>query len=60
MFDFYVRDFDLKLKGIELGEDLSGDIMQTPYSYLIVSRGNESLVRDINRVLLELFNNFSY
>ncbi|MDR0526921.1 MAG: transporter substrate-binding domain-containing protein [Spirochaetaceae bacterium] len=54
MFDFYVRDFGLKLRGIELGEALSGDVMQTPYSYFIVSKGNEKLVEDINKALAEV------
>ena len=55
MFDYYIKEFGLKLKGIELGPDLSGDLMQTPYSYLLVSKGNEQLAADIDRVLLELF-----
>jgi polar amino acid transport system substrate-binding protein len=54
MFEFYVRDFDLTLKGIELGDDLSGDLMQTPYSYLLVSKGNEQLAADINKALREV------
>lgn len=55
MFDYYIKDFGLKLRGIELGPDLTGDLMQTPYSYLLVSKGNEKLSADIDRVLLELF-----
>lgn len=55
MFDFYIREFSLKLRGVELGPDLSGDIMQTPYSYFLVSKGNEALAADINRALAEVF-----
>jgi polar amino acid transport system substrate-binding protein len=54
MFDFYLREFNLKLKGIELGDALSGDIMETPYSYLILSKGNEKLVEAINKALAEV------
>jgi polar amino acid transport system substrate-binding protein len=54
MFDYYIRDFGLKLTGIELGADVSGALMETPYSYLLVSKGNEKLAADINRVLGEL------
>jgi len=55
MFDFYIRDFKLNLKGIELSNELSGDIMQTPFSYLIASKGNEKLVEEINKVLRQIY-----
>lgn len=54
MFDFYMRDFGLKLRGLELAPEISGTIMQTPYSYVIISKGNEALADDINRVLKEV------
>lgn len=54
MFDFYVRDFGLKLRGIELSPDVSSGLMQTPYSYILISRGNEQIAADINKALREI------
>jgi polar amino acid transport system substrate-binding protein len=54
MFEVYQREFKLNLKGIELGDDISGAIMKTPFSYLIVSKGNDKLVADINKALREI------
>jgi polar amino acid transport system substrate-binding protein len=54
MFEVYQKEFKLNLTGLEIGDELSGDIMRTPYSYLIVSKGNEQLAADINRVLREV------
>jgi polar amino acid transport system substrate-binding protein len=54
MFEVLQREFNLQLKGLELGDELSGNIMRTPFSYLIVSKGNEELAADINRVLREV------
>ncbi|MDR2398013.1 MAG: transporter substrate-binding domain-containing protein [Spirochaetaceae bacterium] len=54
MFDAYKREFDLNLKGIELAPAISGELMKTPYSYLLIGKGNEALAGDINRALREL------
>jgi polar amino acid transport system substrate-binding protein len=54
MYEVYQREFNLALKGIELSDEVSGNIMRTPISYLIVSKGNEQLAADINRVLKEV------
>jgi polar amino acid transport system substrate-binding protein len=54
MYEVLQREFKLNLKGIEIGDELSGDIMRTPFSYLIISKGNEQLAADINKVLREV------
>jgi polar amino acid transport system substrate-binding protein len=54
MYEVYQKEFNLALKGIELSDDVSGTIMNTPFSYLIISRGNEQLAADINRALREV------
>jgi polar amino acid transport system substrate-binding protein len=54
MFEVFQKEFNLTLKGIEIGDELSGSIMRTPFSYLIISKGNEDLAADINRVLREV------
>ncbi|MDR0759790.1 MAG: transporter substrate-binding domain-containing protein [Treponema sp.] len=54
MYEVYQKEFNLALKGIELSDDVSGNIMSTPFSYLIISRGNEQLAADINRALREV------
>ncbi|MDR2803329.1 MAG: transporter substrate-binding domain-containing protein [Treponema sp.] len=54
MFEAYQREFNLNLKGIELSDDVSGKLMKTPYSYLIIGKGNEQLAEDINKALNEV------
>jgi polar amino acid transport system substrate-binding protein len=54
MYEVYQREFNLALQGIELSDEVSGNIMSTPFSYLIVGKGNEQLVADINRILREI------
>lgn len=54
MFEVYQREFKLNLKGIELGDDISDSLMRTPFSYLIIGKGNEQLTADINRALREV------
>ena len=56
LFNFYTAEFGLKLKAVELDEGvMSSGTSYDPYSYLIVSKGNEKLAEEINRVLLELY-----
>ncbi|MDR2601158.1 MAG: transporter substrate-binding domain-containing protein [Spirochaetaceae bacterium] len=54
MLDMYLHEFNLKLKGIELSDDVSSELMKTPYSYLIIGKGNEQLASDINKALREV------
>jgi polar amino acid transport system substrate-binding protein len=51
LLDFYVKEFGLKLKGVELSPNAQGEVMQFPYSFFIVNKGNEKLVEDINKAL---------
>ena len=57
LFDFYIKDFGLKLKGIELSPVVSDDMMQSPYSYILASKGSDQLVADINKALAEVIAN---
>ena len=54
MFDMYQKEFALNLKGIELADEVSDQLMRTPYSYLLIGKGNEQLAADINKALSEL------
>jgi polar amino acid transport system substrate-binding protein len=54
MYDVLQREFKLNLKGLEISDELSSDIMRTPFSYLIVAKGNEQLAADINQALKEV------
>ncbi|GMO67172.1 MAG: amino acid ABC transporter substrate-binding protein [Treponemataceae bacterium] len=54
MFEVYQREFNLNLKGLELGDEVSGEIMATPYSYLLIAKGNEQLAAEINKALREV------
>jgi polar amino acid transport system substrate-binding protein len=51
MYEVYQKEFNFKLKGIELSDEVSGNIMQAPFSYLLVSKGNDQLAADINGAL---------
>jgi polar amino acid transport system substrate-binding protein len=54
MFEVFKKEFKLNLTGIEIGPELSGNLMHTPFSYFIISKGNEQLAADINRALREV------
>jgi polar amino acid transport system substrate-binding protein len=54
MFEFYIHEFGLNLKAIELSNDLSGDLLQTPYTYMLINKGNEQLAADINKARREV------
>jgi polar amino acid transport system substrate-binding protein len=54
MFEVYQKEFKLNVTGIEIGPELSSNIMQTPFSYFIISKGNEQLAADMNRALREV------
>jgi polar amino acid transport system substrate-binding protein len=54
MFDTYQQEFNLNLKGIELSDEISGQLMKTPYSYLLIGKGNEQLAEDVNKALREV------
>lgn len=53
MFDNYMAEYNLDLKGVVLSEEES-NLITTPFSYVLVSKGNEQLAEDINTVLEEL------
>ncbi|TCL59086.1 polar amino acid transport system substrate-binding protein [Kineothrix alysoides] len=54
MFEYYQNEFNFNVTGITISNDVSKDLMEEPYSYLIVSAGNEQLVDDINKALKEV------
>ena len=54
MFEYYQNEFNFNVTGITISNDVSKDLMEEPYSYLIVSAGNEQLVEDINKALKEV------
>ncbi|MFT3985266.1 MAG: transporter substrate-binding domain-containing protein [Lachnospiraceae bacterium] len=53
MFNVYMNEFDLKLKGVKLTDE-EMNLITPPYSYILVGKGNEQLAEDINAVLKEL------
>lgn len=53
MFDNYMAEFNLDMKGVELSEE-EGRLITPPFSYILVSKGNEQLAEDINATLVEL------
>jgi len=54
IFEYYQKDFNFKVEGRLLSDELSYDLLPKPYSYLIVSKGNDQLLADINKALKEV------
>lgn len=53
MFNVYQEEYGFDLKGVTLSEE-EMNLITTPYSYILVSKGNEQLAEEINEVLAEL------
>lgn len=54
IFDEYVSQYDIKVKGIQLSDELSKEVLKTPYSYILVAKGNDQLLKDINEKIKEI------
>lgn len=54
MFEYYQNEFNFNVTGVSIDRNVAKDLMAEPYSYLIVSKGNEQLVEDINTALKEV------
>jgi len=54
MFEYYEKEFNFNVSGVSISSDVAKDLMEEPYSYLIVSKGNEKLVEDLNQALKEV------
>ncbi|MGL4107570.1 transporter substrate-binding domain-containing protein [Clostridium sp. LP20] len=53
MLNQYIDEYGLNLNVIDLSEEDSNKIA-TPFSYLLVSKGNEKLTNDINKAIAEI------
>lgn len=54
MYEYYNKEYNFKLKELELSSDVSSSLMSEPYSYFLISKGNEQLQQDINKALQEV------
>jgi polar amino acid transport system substrate-binding protein len=54
MYSVYNGQYHFNLKALDVSDTVSTQIMGEPYSYLIVSRGHDQLVQDINKGLAEV------
>ncbi|MFW6678887.1 transporter substrate-binding domain-containing protein [Lacrimispora sp. AGF001] len=54
MFEYYEKEFNFNVTGVSISSDVAKDLMEEPYSYLILSKGNEKLVEDLNQALKEV------
>jgi polar amino acid transport system substrate-binding protein len=54
MFEYYQKEFNFNVTGVPINNDVSKDLMGEPFSYLIVSKGNDQLVEDLNKALKEV------
>jgi len=54
MFEYFQKEFNFNVEGRPLSNSLSQDLLPQPYSYLIVSKGHDKLVEDINKAFKEV------
>lgn len=54
MFEYYQKEFNFNVVGAQISNEVSKDLLPQPYSYLLISKGNEQLVEDINKALKEV------
>lgn len=54
MFDYYQKEFHFDLEAKAVSGTLKKELLPEPYSYLIVSKDNDALVKDINKALKEV------
>lgn len=54
MYESYNKEYNFNLKELELSSTVSTSVMEEPYSYLLIAKGNEQLVEEINKALKEV------
>ncbi len=54
MYEYYNREYNFNLKELEVSNEVSSNLMSEPYSYLLISKGNDQLQEDINKALQEV------
>lgn len=54
MYEYYNKEYNFNLKELEVSSAVSTSLMAEPYSYLLISKGNEQLQQDINKALQEV------
>ena len=54
MYEYYNAEYNFNLKELDLSDDVSSSVMAEPYSFFIVSKGNEELLENINKALAEV------
>ena len=48
------KEFNFNVVGAQISNEVTKDLLPQPYSYLLISKGNEQLVEDINKALKEV------
>jgi polar amino acid transport system substrate-binding protein len=54
MFAYYMKTSPLPLRKIELSDKAAAGMMATPYSYILIAKGQDKLAADINKALAEV------
>lgn len=54
MYEYYNKEYNFKLKELEVSTEVSTSLMAEPYSYFLISKGNDQLQKDINKALQEV------
>lgn len=55
MFEYYQKEFNFNVKGVDLNNDMAKELMEEPNSYFLISKGNDKLLNDVNKALKEVF-----
>jgi polar amino acid transport system substrate-binding protein len=51
MYEYYNKEYKFKLKEVEFSDEVAKSLTAEPYSYFLISKGNEQLQKDINGAL---------
>lgn len=54
IFEYYTKNNNIDIKGLEVGAGVNDSVMKNPYSYLVFPKGEEQLVKDVNKALAEV------
>lgn len=48
MYNYYNKEYQFKLKELPISNEVSTSLLSEPYSYLLIAKGNDQLLKDVN------------
>lgn len=55
MYDYYNKEYNFGLKELTISNEVSTSLLSEPYSYLLISKGNDQLLQDVNEALKKVY-----